>query len=504
MKNKFTLLLSFLAILTFKASEAQDIYSKYQSGITPLKIGDQVPDIAIANIYNYKKDHASTADFKDGLLILDFGDIYCKGCVEELPHMDSLNKKFKEKANILWVTANTRAAMQTFWTHNKYVKSLKIPVVVADSTLRAYFRFSMWPHEAWIYNGKVIALTAPEYVSAEHIQMVLNNEKIDWPIKDDFNIFDGNKTPLFAPDSNQVAPGGIIKYAAISDYKEGATKINTSDLGIVRDSSTKTIRAFFLNFGIYDLYMYVKIQLGTVNISKFAAMKPADIDWRVFDMNKYNFTEGKGYRSDWTRENGICFESLNPDTGQSDKQVYQSVENDLNRLLGLSVRWEGNKLIFEEINGGMLIDAKGQVDIMAKIAAQKNMENPKPEDNKQFLENNKTQPGVVTLPSGLQYKIVKQGTGALPSATDKVKVNYTGTLVNGKIFDSSYKNGLPITFGVDGVIAGWTEALQRMPVGSKWILYIPAELAYGPHTNQGAVPPNSAMIFEIELLSIIK
>jgi FKBP-type peptidyl-prolyl cis-trans isomerase FklB len=119
-----------------------------------------------------------------------------------------------------------------------------------------------------------------------------------------------------------------------------------------------------------------------------------------------------------------------------------------------------------------------------------------------FLAANKTKPGVVTLPSGLQYKIVKEGTGPKPAATDTVTVNYRGTLINGTEFDSSYKRGEPATFPVGGVIKGWTEALQLMPVGSKWELYIPSDLAYGARGAGADIGPNATLLFEVELLSI--
>jgi len=109
---------------------------------------------------------------------------------------------------------------------------------------------------------------------------------------------------------------------------------------------------------------------------------------------------------------------------------------------------------------------------------------------------------VVTLPSGLQYKVLKEGTGPKPSATDSVACNYRGTLINGTEFDSSYKRGQPATFAVNGVIKGWTEALQLMPVGSKWQLFIPADLAYGERGAGADIGPNSTLIFEVELLSI--
>ncbi|HOK09140.1 MAG TPA: FKBP-type peptidyl-prolyl cis-trans isomerase [Candidatus Hydrogenedens sp.] len=118
-----------------------------------------------------------------------------------------------------------------------------------------------------------------------------------------------------------------------------------------------------------------------------------------------------------------------------------------------------------------------------------------------FLEENKTKEGVVTLPSGLQYKVLKEGTGPKPKETDTVTVHYKGTLMDGTQFDSSYDRGEPATFPLNRVIKGWVEALQLMPVGSKWMLYIPPNLAYGKDGNQ-RIPPNALLQFEVELLEI--
>ena len=119
-----------------------------------------------------------------------------------------------------------------------------------------------------------------------------------------------------------------------------------------------------------------------------------------------------------------------------------------------------------------------------------------------FLAANKSKEGVVTLPSGLQYKILTAGNGPKPTASDTVTCNYKGTLINGKEFDSSYKRGEPASFAVGGVIKGWTEALQLMPVGSKWQLFIPADMAYGDRGAGGDIGPGETLIFEVELISI--
>ncbi len=166
------------------------------------------------------------------------------------------------------------------------------------------------------------------------------------------------------------------------------------------------------------------------------------------------------------------------------------------------------KAFTEVFNGGeTLIKAEDTNMLLesyfVKIEEAKFRENK--EAGEKFLANNAKCGDVVTLPSGLQYQIITKGTGAIPTATDKVKVNYVGTLVDGTEFDSSYKRGVPAEFGVTQVIKGWTEALQLMPVGSKWRLFIPYDLAYGDRQMPGSpIQPYSCLIFDVELLDIVE
>ncbi|MGB9716026.1 MAG: FKBP-type peptidyl-prolyl cis-trans isomerase [Thermodesulfovibrionales bacterium] len=144
-----------------------------------------------------------------------------------------------------------------------------------------------------------------------------------------------------------------------------------------------------------------------------------------------------------------------------------------------------------------------QKEMMAKEAARlKELGEKNKKEGEAFLAENKNKEGVITLPSGLQYKIIKEGDGKVPTINDTVTIHYRGTLINGTEFDSSYKRGQPATFPVKGVIPGFSEALQLMKTGSKWQLFIPPELAYGERGAGDDIGPNATLIFEVELLSI--
>lgn len=181
----------------------------------------------------------------------------------------------------------------------------------------------------------------------------------------------------------------------------------------------------------------------------------------------------------------------------------QSVPVDVDLVMrGLKDSLAGGKtLLTEEEARGALMEMQNELRKRQEEKAQE-MGAANQKEGEAFLAANKTKDGVVTLPSGLQYKILQAGTGPKPTASDAVVCNYRGTLINGKEFDSSYKRGQPATFPVSGVIKGWTEALQLMPVGSKWQLFIPPQLAYGERGTGADIGPNATLIFEVELLSI--
>lgn len=161
---------------------------------------------------------------------------------------------------------------------------------------------------------------------------------------------------------------------------------------------------------------------------------------------------------------------------------------------------ENDEAIFNDITSSGYINMYAMMK-QEKMLMEENMEFIA--ENETFLSDNSTKEGVITTESGLQYKVLVMGDGVKPSETDKVKVHYTGTIIDGTVFDSSVERGEPAEFPVNGVIAGWIEGLQLMPVGSKFMFYIPSDLAYGPRGGGAIIKPFAALIFEIELLDII-
>lgn len=169
---------------------------------------------------------------------------------------------------------------------------------------------------------------------------------------------------------------------------------------------------------------------------------------------------------------------------------------------GIKDAMDGNEMLMTEAQIQAALRKFQQEQMAAKKVQMKAVGEKNAKEGAAFLAENAKKDGVVTLPSGLQYKILTNGSGKTPTPTDTVTVNYRGTLIDGREFDSSYKRGEPATFSVNGVIPGWTEALQLMKAGAKWQLFIPAELAYGERGAGQAIGPNATLLFDVELISI--
>lgn len=182
--------------------------------------------------------------------------------------------------------------------------------------------------------------------------------------------------------------------------------------------------------------------------------------------------------------------------------LYAKMDMDLDMIFkGLyeAVHSENPSLTDAQVQRYMMqFQQKQQQIAMAQREEQGQIEKEKGE---KFLAENKNKPGVKTTESGLQYKVIEEGSGESPAETDKVKVHYTGRFIDGEVFDSSVERGQPAVFGVNQVISGWTEALKMMKPGAKWELYIPGDIAYGPQ-GRGNIPPNAVLVFEVELIEV--
>lgn len=170
---------------------------------------------------------------------------------------------------------------------------------------------------------------------------------------------------------------------------------------------------------------------------------------------------------------------------------------------GLKATLKGEEPAISYEEAGKLLDKYFSQLEEAKAAAQAEIGEAMKKEGEEFLAGNAKKEGVVVLKSGLQYKVIKEGKGGKPGRTSKVRCHYEGTFIDGKVFDSSYKRGEPAVFGVNQVIAGWTEALQLMQEGSVWQLFIPYNLAYGEAGSHGSIPPYATLIFKVELLETL-
>ena len=304
-----------------------------------LTVGDQVPDFIISKIINSKQKTAKISNFDHQLLLIDFWGTGCSGCIQEVPFIEQLQQQFGDKIKIFMLTTESEKKILEFWKNNKILKNTTIPSIVEDENFTKHFKSSFYGLQVWIYNRKVVAITNPEYVSAEHIEQALTGQILNWPVRYDYFKFDSSR-PIFKVDSNQLDLNTKpLKYAGITAYLEKVKETGEFSAGqsIFRDKEKKTIRYLILNQAILSSYL-----LAYNYIMPSTSMQ--HIVWEVKDRSKYTYySHFGGYRVDWIHKNGISFESLNPDTGQTDIQIQQTMIADLNRLLGLNVHFEKRK-----------------------------------------------------------------------------------------------------------------------------------------------------------------
>lgn len=289
-----------------------------------LKIGDKVPDIPISKFLDNKGPKNINA-YKDKLLILDFMATTCGNCILALPKMEKLQEKYTDRMQILPITYEDRALVKTFFSKNRLVKNLKLPIVIEDKELARHFKHKLLSHVVWVYKGKVLAISGSEYVDEKQIEAVLNGETIDIPLKDDFPQFNYEK-PLFTSGA-----GDYQYYSAVGKHIEGAK----TKYGVEKDSIGQLIRDYMVNVPVIQAYLY-----ATMQFRKLPYMKNNRIILEGLARADYIFDKsGNHYKAEWDKAHNISYESLLPDSLDKEERMKRIIA-DLDNKLGLKGKIE--------------------------------------------------------------------------------------------------------------------------------------------------------------------
>lgn len=347
-KKYIILLLVFLSL----SAQAQNLTTGHIKG---LKIGDKVPNISLPKIVEVdgRLRSAQLTDYFDRLLILDFMYTTCGACIEGLPKKDYLQRQFGDSVKIMVVVGGETYApgmlkrenekfIRQFLTNKKSFLSrnnVQLPWVVENKLLNAYFPHQLVSHLAWIYKGKLVAITEQDYVTEENIRTILSGKKNNWPIKNDFRPPVDLKTPLVRQEMNRFTGGNAInRYAAVLGcYEDGIS----TKAGLQRDSVNHMRRDYIINLPILKIYIS-RWGMFTDNLK---LLEPSHIILEVNNPLKYIRQEDSIEPDLVTRRRiRVCYESIGPDTNQTDKQVAYATIKDLDHLLGLYGRYERRKM----------------------------------------------------------------------------------------------------------------------------------------------------------------
>lgn len=324
-----------------KTPVKKNIHKKSGSMPTQVKelgIGDKLPDIQLNLVDGNMERKMSTSKFSDRLIIFDFWDTYCTSCIEAMPKVQNLQKEFGNQILILPVTYQDATLVKNFFNINSFLKSknVKLPSVVNDKQLHKYFKHRGVPHVVWIYKGVVKAVTSSEYVSAKNIQNILDGNDVNWPVKNDFLVYNYKDSPLVKIDDKRLAaPSSFKKYAAVTSYMKGIPR----KFGSVKDSLNKTVRDYNFNSSIIQTYYYA---MSMIKPNPFWPVSNRII-LEVKDRSKYLYDPKIGYSEDWDMKNSICVEFVVADTASAAVRGRMIVEQ-LNRLLDLNGRLEKRKV----------------------------------------------------------------------------------------------------------------------------------------------------------------
>jgi thiol-disulfide isomerase/thioredoxin len=314
------------------------LYS-YAEGIG---IGEKCPDIQIRNIINYKSSSTTISAFKGKLIILDFMATSCISCIEALPKLDSLQKKFADQIQVLVVTYEKIERVRNFLEKNKIGKNIQLPFVAEDSILKANFPHEFISHVVWMdREGIVKAITGTQYLKAENIETVLGGVAINWPVKKEVAIYDYNQ-PLVVLNENNIPPFSLPAnnfYSSFTAYMPGVTRRSPYDIRrkseYLLDSVNQTERIYMINFPIIHLYLKACNQSLDFPSSRMIL--------NIKDVSRLIFDPSKDYRDVWNQNNTYCYEAVFP-ANTVDEDRKKKIRADLNFYLGFNGRTEARKV----------------------------------------------------------------------------------------------------------------------------------------------------------------
>lgn len=289
-----------------------------------LTVGDTVPEILIRNIINDKIKSAKLSDYKNKLLILDFGGTSCGQCVLALPGLDSLQQIFGEKIKILPVTYENEGVVRKFYKTNRHAKLTTLPSVVEDTILNKTFKHYSIPFEVWIYKGVIIALTDDKYVTKKNIDLILQGKRPDWPVVMDHDLYD----PKRGVFSQTVPDNSIRSYSILSAFKRGFHYPPL--ISSILDTNTRIRTNTVFNRGIEETFLALMNRTGK-------RFKRNRVVYKVDHPDRYRYQKASDPEIVWYEKNAVFYESRVCDSGQGDAHAYHAMMNDLSRLLNIRV-----------------------------------------------------------------------------------------------------------------------------------------------------------------------
>ncbi|TDQ77968.1 thiol-disulfide isomerase/thioredoxin [Sphingobacterium yanglingense] len=288
-------------------------------------VGESIPEMVTMPIVNWEQSEIDLGRYKDRVVVLEFFDTYCATCIEGMPHLQQVQQQMGDKLLVLMVTWQSKEVIEKFYRDNRFLKenNVKLPTIVDDTLMRKYFPHQGVPHTVFLYQGKVQAVTYPDYVKKKFVDELYTTGKLSVPQKDDFK----EGTKMFEEEVGLIGSVRLTGYQESLEEKPGLT--------IERDSVSGVYKTYFYNVGILNAY---KAILAYIKKPTFILTEQR-ILWKVKDPSKYRYQEGSGGSHIWLTQHGISYERRSKVVGDLSDQA-KLVLNDLNSLLGLSVYWD--------------------------------------------------------------------------------------------------------------------------------------------------------------------